>query len=271
MQNQGKGKGGKAEKSCFVCGQVGHYARHCWQAVRNVQAPRSQAGSSSTEWTNVTSVSHQPAPAQQQTTHVQGQGQQQPQQATQYRVSRIAELNSDDNQGQEHSVCDLRDSPKPTPKSNDGVVRAIHYYIGDDDVQSNIQSGQVRAIVSEIPNNASNLYSILLDPRLHDAQGREIPVHSMKDVEVHLEIAHMIQPILCYGILLEAGCGINPAEPALTHLAGVRVPIELQNMSATVKGWNRVISSGNGSVVTQLQPQFSICAVRADVTSDLRL
>jgi hypothetical protein len=93
----------------------------------------------------------------------------------------------------------------------------------------------------------------------------------MKDVEVHLEIAHMIQPILCYGILLEAGWGINPAEQTLTHLAGVRVPIELQNMSATVKGWNRVISSGNGSVVTQLQPQFSICAVRADVTSDLRL
>ena len=93
----------------------------------------------------------------------------------------------------------------------------------------------------------------------------------MKDVEVHLEIAHMIQPILCYGILLEAGWGINPAEQTLTHLAGVRVPIELQNMSATVKGWNRVISSGNGSVVTQLQPQFSICAARADVTSDLRL
>ena len=148
--------------------------------MRHVQAPRSQAGSSSTEWTNVTSVSHQPAPAQQQTTHVQGQGQQQPQQATQYRVSRIAELNSDDNQGQEHSVCDLRDSPKPTPKSNDGVVRAIHYYIGDDDVQSNIQSGQVRAIVSEIPNNASGLYSILLDSRPDVAV---FPSESLLDVE----------------------------------------------------------------------------------------
>ena len=70
MQNQGKGKGGKAEKSCFVCGQVGHYAKACWQAVSNVQAPISQAGSSSTELTNVTSVSNQPAQAQQQISHV---------------------------------------------------------------------------------------------------------------------------------------------------------------------------------------------------------
>ena len=137
MQNQGKGKGGKAEKSCFVYGQVGHYAKDCWQAVRNVQAPRSQAGSSSTEWTNVTSVSNQPAQAQQQTSHLQGQGQQQTQQATQYRVSRISELNSDDIHGQGHFACDLRESPESTPKSNDGMVRAIHYYIGDDDFQSN--------------------------------------------------------------------------------------------------------------------------------------
>ena len=81
----------------------------------------------------------------------------------------------------------------------------------------------------------------------------------------------MTQPILCYGRLLEAGWGINPAEQTLTHSAGVRVPIELQNMSVTVKGWIRVISSGDDSVATQPQPQFSVCAVRADVTSDLRL
>lgn len=105
----------------------------------------------------------------------------------------------------------MRESPKSTPNSNDGMVRAIHYYIGDDDFQSNMQSGQVRAIVSEIPSDAGDLHSILLDSgadaavfpsefaecgveageqsaRLHDAQGREILVHSMKDVEVHLLI-----------------------------------------------------------------------------------
>ena len=169
-----------------------------------------------------------------------------------------------------------------------------------------MQSGQVRAIVSEIPSDAGDLHSILLDSgadaavfpsefaecgveageqsaRLHDAQGREILVHSMKDVEVHLldqsgklvvlreRVAlspHVTQSILCYGRLLKAGWGINPAEQTLTHSAGVRVPIELQNMSVTVKGWIRVISSGDDSVATQPQPQFSVCAVRADVTSD---
>jgi len=80
---------------------------------------------------------------------------------------------------------------------------------------------------------------------LHDAQGRGIPFHSMKDVEVHLldqsgklvvlreSVAispHVTQPILCYGRLLQAGWGINPAEQTLTHSAGVRAPIELQNM-----------------------------------------
>ena len=116
-------------------------------------------------------------------------------------------MNSDDIHAQGHFVCDLRESPKPTPKSNDGMVRAIHYYIGDDNFQSNMQSGQARAIVSEISRDAGDLHSILLDSGadaavfpsefaecgvetdehaacLHDAQGREIPFHSMKGVEV---------------------------------------------------------------------------------------
>lgn len=177
-------------------------------------------------------------------------------------------MNSEDIHAQGHFVCDLRESPKPTPKSNDGMVRAIHYYIGDDNFQSNMQSGQARAIVSEISRDAGDLHSILLDSGadaavfpsefaecgvetdehsacLHDAQGREIPFHSMKGVEVHLldqsgklvglreRVAispHVTRPILCYGRLLQAGWGINPAEQTLTHSAGVRAPIELQNM-----------------------------------------
>jgi len=60
----------------------------------------------------------------------------------------------------------------------------------------------------------------------------------------------------------------QPGESQEATHSAVCVPIELQNMSFTVKGWIRVISSGDDSVATQPQPQFSVCAVRADVTSD---
>ena len=66
------------------------------------------------------------------------------QQATQYRVSRIsefAELNSGTD-GQEHFVCDLRDSPMTSPTSQSGSVRAIHYYIGDE-MESDSHEGEV--------------------------------------------------------------------------------------------------------------------------------
>ena len=58
-QTQGKGKGGKTDKVCYVCNKPGHFAKDCWNAVRNVQATSSNAGSSQSEWTNLTSVSQQ--------------------------------------------------------------------------------------------------------------------------------------------------------------------------------------------------------------------
>jgi hypothetical protein len=70
---------------------------------------------------------------------------------------------------------------------------------------------------------------------------------------------HVTQPILCYGRLLEAGWGINPTEQTLTHAAGACVPIEFNNMSVTVKGWIRVISSGNDAG-EKPPTQLSVCA-----------
>ena len=209
-------------------------------------------------------------------------------------------------EGPEHFVCDLRDSPMSSPKSFSGSVRTIHYYSGDE-TEDNAHDGEVRAIVSEIPSDVGEMRSILLDSgadaalfpmqfaacgedacetsaRLHDAQGQVIPVQSVRDVEIRLldetgklvplkeRVAispHVNQPILCYGRLLQAGWGMDSREQALTYEAGVKVPIELQNMSLTVKGWIRVIDSDDVEPVRQ--PQALIRAVRADVTPAMRL
>ena len=268
--------------------------------MRHVQAPSSAGGSNQSDWTAVTSVSQQGG-------GVSAQGgqhaTQQTQQQTQYRVSRISEMNSFDD-GPEHFVCDLRDSPK----SSVGSVRAIHFYIGDD-VEENAQQGEVRTMITEVPSEDGDMCNILLDSgadaavfplayascgsdtgedttRLHDAQGKLIPVKTMRDVEIRLldetgrlvllkerVVAispHVTQPILCYGRLLQAGWSMDSREQVLTHEAGVKVPIELQNMSVTVKGWVRVISSDLNASNVQ-QPEHVVRAVRADVTSDLRL
>ena len=168
-------------------------------------------------------------------------------------------------------------------------------------------SGDVRAIISEIPSDSGDMCNILLDSgadaavfplayadcgadpgdeatRLHDAQGKVIPVQSMRDVEITLmdetgkmvllreRVAispHVNQPILCFGRLLQAGWSMNSKEQVLTHDAGVKIPIELQNMSVTVKGWVRVISADPSSDMEQ--PPNMVRAVRADVTPLLRL
>ena len=261
-----------------------------------MQATSSNAGSSQSEWTNLTSVSQQGGASAQGVQ--QGAQQHQAQQSTQYKVSRISEVISSV-EGSEHFVCDLRDSPK----SSAGSIRAIHFFIGDsDEVAAVAQDGEIRAIISEVPDNAGDMCSILLDSgadaavfpvgfascgdgcnefstRLHDAQGQVIPIQTMRDVEIRLldesgktvvlkeRVAispHVTQPILCFGRLLQSGWSMDSREQVLTHEAGVKVPIELQNMSVTVKGWVRAINSSDDVSVSQ-PTSLAVRAVRSDV------
>ena len=88
-------------------------------------------------------------------------------QATQFRVSRISELISiaEDDQvacdSHEQFVFDLRDSPKSS-QSPQNSIRAVHFFIGDDEDEFATQNGSIRAVVSEIPDDGE-LHSILLD------------------------------------------------------------------------------------------------------------
>eukprot|EP00435_Cladocopium_sp_Y103_P058208 s2990_g20.t1 len=125
----------------------------------------------------------------------------------------------------------------------------------------------VRTVVEEIPDG-SNLHSILLDSgadasvfpmcfagagqpsnapqvKLHDAQGKPIPVACTRSVEISLldESGRLVtirgqgavsagvsQPILCFVKLLEAGWGVDGTEQSLNHpLTGTKIPIELQS------------------------------------------
>ena len=74
-----------------------------------------------------------------------------PNQPTQYRVSRISELNEHAEADQEQFVFDLRVSPPTSPKSNVSPLRALHFYIGDDGDEISNQHGDVRAVVTEMP------------------------------------------------------------------------------------------------------------------------
>ena len=118
--------------------------------------------------------------------------------------------------------------------------------------------------------------------RLHDAQGRAIPVLGMRDVEVqlldqsgkmvvireHVAISDQIQqPILCFGKLLESGCGVCSREQVLTHPAGVKIPIELQNKSMTVHGWIRVLGEKREDPDGMIYN--SVCAVKATLREEL--
>ena len=71
---------------------------------------------------------------------------------------------------------------------------------------------------------------------------------------------HVSQPILCYGRLLQAGWGMDSREQVLTHEAGVKIPIELQNMSVTVKGWVRVVNSETVETLNQPKSVIRACS-----------
>ena len=85
-QSKGKGKG---EKQCYVCGHTGHYARDCWQQVRNVSTDGGQGstvqGSPASSAGGMLSVSHS-QPVSQPSNSAQ---------ATQHRVARILETGDD--------------------------------------------------------------------------------------------------------------------------------------------------------------------------------
>ena len=74
---------------------------------------------------------------------------------------------------------------------------------------------------------------------LHDAQGVQIPVSDMRDVEIQLVdqsgrvvmlkervaiSSHVHQPILCFGKMLQCGWGIQADEQVLTAL-DLRFPL----------------------------------------------
>ena len=187
---------------------------------------------------------------------------------------------------------------------DESSVRVIHFFIGDEPDESPKIAG-ARAMVTELPDE--EMSAILLDSgadaavfparfaeagvesdaavtKLHDAQGRSIPVLGMRDIEVHLmdqggqmivikehvAISDQIQqPILCFGKLLEAGWGVCSREQVLMHAeAGVKVPIELQNRSMTVRGWIRAVSEQKDEPVAEMS--HAICAVKAQVNAELQ-
>ena len=216
--------------------------------------------------------------------------------ATQHRVSRIQEVRDDVEQHVE-LIFDMRDS---SPHNSHGGVCAIYHYIGDSlndcDVDE-ISSGCVRTVVSA--SASEQQFGILIDsgadasifPRsllglgkpsagvsgkLVDAQGAEIPVDAVQDMEVRLQdvngkcillrekvaISDRVgQPILSYGHLLQSGWGIDADLQALVNnSAGVQVPVTFQNQSIVVHGTIRVMQQSLDE-----QDVLQVRAIQADV------
>ena len=217
------------------------------------------------------------------------------------RVARIqfADAHVSDVSKHDELVFDLR-SPVSDSSCLDGTIRTMQYYIGDEpnatefDVETCLS---VRTMLESVDGH-TQMHSTLLDSGadasvfpacmaelgvpsadmqtcLRDAQGKQIPLHGMRDVELHLmdmqgraiilkeTVAlsdQITQPILCFGHLLENGWSINGIEQTLTHGSGISIPIELQNKSMSVRGWVRMMRNE-----PEVLDPFCIRAVRAEV------
>ena len=63
-------------------------------------------------------------------------------------------------------MFDLRNSPQSSPKSNDGSIRVVHYFTGDD-AELPVQPADIRAMVTEAPSDSdlqTILYSLTVEP-----------------------------------------------------------------------------------------------------------
>ena len=161
---------------------------------------------------------------------------------------RVARIRFSEDVGQhEGFIFDLRNSCSDA-HTVDGALRVVQFFIGDEPNVSCLDGAtmMVRTMVESLPDG-SDMHNILLDSgadvsvfpahmtelgtvsdvlpgNLRDAQGNSIPLHGMRDIELHLmdmqgrsvvlqetvALSDQIsQPILCFGKLMEAGWNVS--------------------------------------------------------------
>ena len=298
-KGKGKGSNNNRDRQCFTWGKMGRLARDCWQnqgKVRNVTNENSGQGQIHGSAQESTVSGFSSASQQQSSSQAPSSSQ-----AAQYRVSQIREAGEDVFKHDE-LVFDMRgSSPCSSPTSSHGV-RVVRHFIGDCDECDDLFTGTIRTIVNDVGDDSYDaMFNILLDTnadasifpssllglgqqahgvvgKVCDAQGVEIPVEAVQDMEIRLQdisgktvilkerVAvsdRVSQPILSFGNLLQEGWTIDGSQQALTHRFGAHVPVSLQNTSLIVQGQIRVIHENVPGVT------FKVCAIQATVQESL--